>query len=230
MRQVVGSPRTQLRDHHASFKLESGVVVSYSAFCGAVRRLGFSRKRIRKIAYRCDRQRACAWLRELLTFHSPSELGVLDETSKDKSVLQGGWGYSLLEHIMQRVSCLVLYTLGGGFEDWAFTEGTYTKEYFLHVTTENFTDIHGYVRRPMLARPGTPLPPVGRAPLRRASHLTPSPLPRAQTSHINARKAGVPRSCSTTRRFTTCTSSSLESRCTGRGCWVESRARTVLAE
>ena len=54
VRQVVGSPRTQLRDHHASFKLESGVVVSYSAFCGAVRRLGFSRKRIRKIAFRCE--------------------------------------------------------------------------------------------------------------------------------------------------------------------------------
>ena len=83
-------------------------------------------------------------------------------------MLQGGWGYSLrgidcvapdevLEHIMQRVSCLVLYTLGGGFEDWAFTDGTYTKEYFLHVTTENFTDVHGYVRRPMLARPSLPL-------------------------------------------------------------------------
>ena len=54
VRQVVGSPRTQLRDHHASFKLENGVVVSYSAFCGAVRRLGFSRKRIRKIAFRCE--------------------------------------------------------------------------------------------------------------------------------------------------------------------------------
>lgn len=227
MRQVVGSPRTQLRDHHASFKLESGVVVSYSAFCGAVRRLGFSRKRIRKIAYRCDRQRACAWLRELLTFHSPSELGVLDETSKDKSVLQGGWGYSLLEHIMQRVSCLVLYTLGGGFEDWAFTEGTYTKEYFLHVTTENFTDIHGYVRRPMLARPSLPLDARRFAePLTLRQALSP-----ARRRAISTReRAGVPRSCSTTRRFTTCTSSSLESRCTGRGCWVESRARTVLAE
>mmetsp|Transcript_38371 Transcript_38371/g.124250 ORF Transcript_38371/g.124250 Transcript_38371/m.124250 type:complete len:87 (-) Transcript_38371:151-411(-) len=54
VRHVVGSPRTQLRDHHASFKLENGVVVSYSAFCGAVRRLGFSRKRIRKIAFRCE--------------------------------------------------------------------------------------------------------------------------------------------------------------------------------
>ena len=54
VRQVVGSPRTQLRDHHASFKLENGVVVSYSAFCGAVRRHGFSRKRIRKIAFRCE--------------------------------------------------------------------------------------------------------------------------------------------------------------------------------
>ena len=86
---------------------------------------------------------------------------------------------------MQRVSCLVLYTLGGGFEDWAFTEGTFTKEYFLHVTTEDFTDVHGYVRRPMLARTSLPL---DARPSRRASHITPSPLPREQTSHINARK------------------------------------------
>lgn len=161
VRLVVGSPRAELKDQHAQFELDTGVVVSYSAFCGAVRRLGFTRKKIRRIAYRCDRDRARAWLRELLTFHSVDELGVLDETSKDLGVLHGAFGYSLrgtlcvsqdemLDHRKTRVSALCLYTIYGGFLDWALTEGTFTKEYFNHVTTENFDDWRGNLRGPML--------------------------------------------------------------------------------
>jgi len=164
VRLVVGSPRAELKDQHAQFELDAGVVVSYSAFCGAVRRLGFTRKKIRRIAYRCDRDRARAWLRELLTFHSVDELGVLDETSKDLGVLHGAFGYSLrgtlcvsqdemLDHRKTRVSALCLYTIYGGFLDWALTEGTFTKEYFNHVTTENFDDWRGNLRGPMLVRP-----------------------------------------------------------------------------
>ena len=102
-------------------------------------------------------------MREVFTFHSVEELGVLDETSKDFDSLKGGFGYSLrgtvcsahdqaLLHMSVRTSCLVLHTVQEGFLDWAMKPGTFNKEYFLHVTTENFVDWRGVTRRPMLVR------------------------------------------------------------------------------
>ena len=69
-------------------------------------------------------------MREVFTFHSVEELGVLDETSKDFDSLKGGFGYSLrgtvcsahdqaLLHMSVRTSCLVLHTVQEGFLDWA---------------------------------------------------------------------------------------------------------------
>lgn len=155
------TPRATLKDHRAQFVLESGVVIPYSSFCSAVHQLGFTRKKIRALAYKCDKDKAAAFLREVFTFHSVEELGVLDETSKDFDSLKGGFGYSLrgtvcsahdqaLLHMSVRTSCLVLHTVQEGFLDWAMTPGTFNKEYFLHVTTENFVDWRGVTRRPML--------------------------------------------------------------------------------
>ena len=103
----------------------------------------------------------------MLTYFGAGEIGVLDETSKDLDSLKGSFGYALrgkicdwdnqvmnFDHIphlcAQRVSALVLYTLDGGFLDWAFTPGNFNKDYFLHVTTENYVDWGGVRRRPML--------------------------------------------------------------------------------
>lgn len=105
--------------------------------------------------------RARAWLAMVLTFHSVEELGVLDETSKDLDSLKGRFGYSLrgtvcsahdtfLSHTVVRTSALCLYTVQDGFLDWAMTPGTFNREYFVHVTTENFVDWRGVTRRPML--------------------------------------------------------------------------------
>ena len=80
------------------------------------------RTQLRALAYQCDKDKARAWLAELLTFHSVWELGVLDETSKDFDTLKGGFGYSLrgtvcsahdqfLSHKSVRTSCLCLYTV-----------------------------------------------------------------------------------------------------------------------
>ena len=71
------------------------MTISYGAFCRAVKALGYTRKIIRAVAYQADRDKADAWLREVLTFHSASELGVLDETSKDLDAANRGFGYSL---------------------------------------------------------------------------------------------------------------------------------------
>ena len=84
--QITSSPRTTLKDHRAIFVLETGVKISYGAFCRAVARLGFTRKKVREFAYQCDVDRANAWLAEVVTFHSVEELGILDETSKDYDV------------------------------------------------------------------------------------------------------------------------------------------------
>lgn len=71
---------------------------------------------IRALAYQCDEDRANEWLREVLTYYSAKELGVLDETSKDYDVLKGSYGYSLrgstcsahdqLSHKVTRMSAL----------------------------------------------------------------------------------------------------------------------------
>lgn len=85
-----------LKEQQAQFLLDTGVLVSYSVFCSAVPRLGYSRKVIRGLAYQCDEDtRANDWLREVLTYHSVEELGVLDETSKDYDALKGSYGYYL---------------------------------------------------------------------------------------------------------------------------------------
>ena len=46
MRQIFDAPRVQLKEHKAKFRLSTGVLISYGAFCKAVHRLGFTRKRI----------------------------------------------------------------------------------------------------------------------------------------------------------------------------------------
>jgi hypothetical protein len=51
---IIKSPRVTLREHRAQFILDTGVLVSYSVFCRAVARLGYSRKVIRGLAYQCE--------------------------------------------------------------------------------------------------------------------------------------------------------------------------------
>ena len=122
-----------------------------------------SRRQVRAIAYKCDLDNANAWLAELLTFHDAAGLAILDETAKDLDCLKGSYGYSIrgttcsahdqfLSPASVRVSALVLHTLDEGFLDWAFTQGTFNKDYFIHVTTERFQDWRGGVRAPMLVR------------------------------------------------------------------------------
>ena len=84
-----------LKEQQAQFLLDTGVLVAYRVFCSAVARLGYSRKVIRGLADQCDEDRANDWLREVLTYHSVEELGVLDETSKDYDALKGSYGYYL---------------------------------------------------------------------------------------------------------------------------------------
>ena len=51
---IIKSPRVTLKEHRAQFLLDTGVLVSYSVFCRAVARLGYSRKVIRGLAYQCE--------------------------------------------------------------------------------------------------------------------------------------------------------------------------------
>ena len=66
--------------------------IAYRTFCGAVRRLGFTRHIIRSVCYKADLDKADAWLTEVLTFHTLAELVFIDETSKDLGVLKGSVG------------------------------------------------------------------------------------------------------------------------------------------
>ena len=68
--QLVRAPRVTLKEQRALFILDSGVVISYGAFCRAVKTLGYMRKIVCAVAYQADMDKAEAWLREVLTFHS----------------------------------------------------------------------------------------------------------------------------------------------------------------
>ena len=60
---VLRSPRASLKEHRAQFVLETGVLISYGAFCRALRDLGYTRKKVRTLAYELDEDRAREWLR-----------------------------------------------------------------------------------------------------------------------------------------------------------------------
>jgi len=158
---LVAHPRWQIKEHCAAYNADTGKTLSYVTYLRAVWRLGFSRQKIRSVCYKADRDKAHAWLTEVLTFYALWQLLCVDETSKDLSVLKGSYGYAMrgkgcecydlpaLSH-GKRTSAVVVFSPQHGFLDWAFTSGTFNTEYFVHVTTENFVDWRGVVRSPVL--------------------------------------------------------------------------------
>ena len=158
---IMMHPRWQLKEHRAAVCAESKKHITYESFCRAVWRLGYTRKHIRSLCYKADRDKAAAWLAEILTFFDLSQLVCLDETSKDLGALKGSFGYSLrgtpcvchdlpaLSH-GTRISALTVFTPYEGFLDWALTTGTFTTDLFVHVTTEQHLDHHGKIRGPIL--------------------------------------------------------------------------------
>ena len=50
---LISSPRTTLKDQRAQFVLDTGVRISYRAFCSAVNQLGYTRKKVRSNPPQC---------------------------------------------------------------------------------------------------------------------------------------------------------------------------------
>ena len=51
---IAMDPRLLLKEHHQAFVSDTGVRIAYRTFCGAVRRLGFTRHIIRSVCYKAD--------------------------------------------------------------------------------------------------------------------------------------------------------------------------------
>lgn len=64
---IVANPRLTLKQQHCIFREGREVEVSYRTFCQAVHFLQLSRGHVRAVCYKADRDRAAAWLSEMLT-------------------------------------------------------------------------------------------------------------------------------------------------------------------
>ncbi len=152
---VLDSPDDPLEAIAKTFGAQTGVQRSNATICRALRKLGFTRKKLRAFSRRRNEAAAQAFLTDILRHHSPSDLLFVDETSKDGRALRGSFGYAALGESPiaenglyprgKRVSSLCSFDLTG-FVDWVHTDGTYNRQRFRVAAR------HAVVRH---VRPGT---------------------------------------------------------------------------
>ena len=69
-----------LDELHEQFESYVGVEVSVSTICRAMHRLGFTRKRLHRLALECDEARATRFFIDVMSHHVASQLIFIDET------------------------------------------------------------------------------------------------------------------------------------------------------
>jgi hypothetical protein len=92
---ILSHPRWQLKEHVAMLNVETRKQLSYRAVCKAAWRLNFSRQKLHNLAIKGDRDAAMLWLADVLADYRLTDLLFLDETSKDRGVLKGSYGYAI---------------------------------------------------------------------------------------------------------------------------------------
>jgi transposase len=137
---LVSSPRSQLKEHLVAFEARSGVRMPTSSFSKAVKRLGFSRKRLRAFARKRDAAAALAFKSFVVAHLCPEWLFFLDETSKDRTSLRRDWGYALRGMApvdtngyaprSTRCSSLCGFDING-FVNWYTIRDTFSKARFM---------------------------------------------------------------------------------------------------
>ena len=78
--------------------------------CRAIVRLGFTRKKLHRLALECDRVRADRFYVGMMLHHQPHQLIFLDETSKDMHSINRSYGYAL--RAMKPLSDLGFFSRG----------------------------------------------------------------------------------------------------------------------
>ena len=131
---------SMLTEIHEEFTTQYGVTCDVSTVCRAMARLGFTRKKLHRLALECDRLRADRFYVNVMLHHQPHQLMFLDETSKDMRSINRSYGYALRG--MKPRSDLGFFTRGeristmaafdiDGFIDWYSITGTFKGDDFM---------------------------------------------------------------------------------------------------
>ena len=83
IRMLVSSPESMLKEHFREFCGRTGCLMHVSTFCRAVKRLGYTRKKLEAYAQRRDLQASNRFLAFVLGTLSVDQLFFLDEAAKD---------------------------------------------------------------------------------------------------------------------------------------------------
>jgi transposase len=131
---------SMLTEIHEDFMGTHGVEVSLSTICRAMARLGFTRKKLHRLALECDRRRADQFYADVTLNYSAPQLLFLDETSKDDRAFNRSFGYELrglkprsslgVFQRGQRFSTLAAFDMTG-FLGWYSIRGTFKADNFL---------------------------------------------------------------------------------------------------
>jgi len=129
-----------LDEIHEQFCVYAGLELSVSTICRAMHKLGFTRKRLHRLALECDQTRAMRFYIDVTTHHAPSQLLFLDETSKDWRAMNRSYGFALRGQKPrssngiflrgERISTLGAFDMNG-FIDWYSVTGTFKHGDFL---------------------------------------------------------------------------------------------------
>ena len=142
---VLDSPRATLLQRSATLELAHGVKVSVSTVCRALRRLRLSNQSMQHYALRRDEHKAQAFWTQITTFYTLDQLLVGDETSKEPGCMRsprcwGQMGITPYERDTvlsrgRRVSALTYFSTWG-FEEWRYTQNTFTATTFQEASDE----------------------------------------------------------------------------------------------
>lgn len=131
---------SMLTEIHEQFVAKYGIEVDIRTICLAMAKLGFTRKRLHRLAIQCDQERASAFYSNLVLNYSANQLIFLDETSKDYRACNRNYGYALrglkprtnfgIFSRGERTSTLAAFDMNG-FLDWYMVQGTFNSDLFL---------------------------------------------------------------------------------------------------
>lgn len=144
---IESDAKEMLKELHEKVMALTGVRFSEALMCVAMKKLGYSRKRLSALCKKHDEAVACAFWVKINRLYQPDQLLVIDETSKDTRVFNRRYGYSMRNkpaiskagfHLRgKRWSTLGVFALpipgqcDGGFVDWCHVPLGFTSEAFL---------------------------------------------------------------------------------------------------
>jgi len=137
---LLDSPEDYLKEIRAKFTAATGTRPTLGTLCKAIKKAGFTRKKLCTFAAHRSRQARHDFWYKVFTRYDADQLFFLDETSKDPRAAKRTFGYAMTGktpiasrgYMMpgHRVSSLCGYDING-FVCWEHTTGTFDRDRFL---------------------------------------------------------------------------------------------------